>query len=118
MAFPVAALAILFYFRGTGQRRAIADAAIYQAQASPQVADLIGRPIEPGWPVRGSVLMRGGEGNADLRIPLHGPRGRGMLTEWAQREGGRWHVCSLHFHTEAGADLVLVDAAGTHCEAE
>jgi hypothetical protein len=118
IAFPLAALAILFYFRGSGQRRAIADAAIYEAQASPQMAEMIGRPIEPGWPVRGSVVMRGGDGNADLRIPLHGPRGRGMLTEWAQREGGRWHVCSLHFHEDTGADLMLADAAGTHCEAE
>jgi hypothetical protein len=77
--------------------------------------------------------MRGGEGNADLRIPLHGPRGRGTLMEWAQREGGRWHVCSLVFHpygghpygghsdgghADTGTDLMLVDAAKTHCEAE
>lgn len=118
LAFPMAALAILLYFRGSGQRRAIADAAIYQAQGSAQLIGMIGLPIEPGWPVRGRVLTRNGNSNADLRVPLSGPRGKGTLLEWAQQDAGKWHICSLQFHSSTGVELTLVDPAGSHCEAE
>jgi Cytochrome oxidase complex assembly protein 1 len=118
LAFPVTGLLILFYFRDSGRKRAIAESAIYRAQTSSQLAAMIGLPMQPGWPVRGTVVSRNGSGNADLRIVLTGSRGEGTLFEWAQQEGGKWQICSLSFHSSAGADLTLVDAAGTHCEPE
>ena len=116
--FPFLLLGALFVFRSTGQKRAVADSAIYLAQSSPQVAALIGLPIEPGWPVRGSVIEKGGNGHAELEVRLRGSHGSGTLSERAQRSQGKWRICSLSFTPSDGASLQLVDPAQTHCEAQ
>lgn len=116
--FPFLLLGTLFVFRNTGRKRAVADSAIYLAQASPQVAARIGLPIAPEWPVRGRLLERGADGNADLQIRLRGSRGSGVLQEWAQRSGGKWRICSLAFQSGEDAPLPLVDPARTHCDPE
>jgi hypothetical protein len=116
--FPFVLIGVLFLFRSTGQKRAVADAAIYMAQASPKVAAEIGLPISPGWPVHGHVLEKGDGGNADLTIRLNGSRAVGTLTEWAQRSQGKWHICSLNFTSPDRPPLQLVDPAQTHCEPE
>lgn len=99
-------------------KRAVADPAIYAAQTSPAVAARIGLPIEPGWPVHGTVDANKVSGNADLAIQLSGSRGRGTLIEWAQKKDGKWRLCSLVFRPENGSGLELVDAATTRCEPE
>ena len=114
--FPFLLLGALFVFRSTGQKRAVADSAIYLAQSSPKVAALIGLPIEPGWPVRGRLLENSGDGNADLTIRLNGSRGSGTLNEWAQRSQGKWQICSLSFRPDGGSPLQLADPAQAHCE--
>ncbi len=114
--FPFLLLGVLFVFRSTGQKRAVADSAIYLAQSSPQVAALIGLPIEPGWPVHGSVIERGGNGSAILEIRLRGSRGSGTLSERAQRSQNQWRICSLTFVGDGAPPLRLVDAAHTDCE--
>jgi hypothetical protein len=116
--FPFLLLGVLFVFRSTGQKRAVADSAIYLAQSSPQVAAQIGLPIEPGWPVRGLLLEKGGDGNADLKIRLKGSRGSGTLSERAMRSQGKWRICSLAFTPDGGVSLQLVDPAQAHCETE
>ena len=95
ISFPLAGLGILFYFRASSEKRVIAEPAIYQAAQSAQVADLIGLPMQPGWPIKGSFVRLKTSGNADLQIPLSGPKGAGTLSEWAQKSGesGR----SAHF---------------------
>ena len=116
--FPFLLLGALFVFRSTGQKRAVADSAIYLAQSSPQVAALIGLPIEPGWPVRGSVTEKGGNGHAELEVRLRGSRSSGMLGERAQRSQGKWQICSLSFTPDGGAPLQLVDAAQKRCDVQ
>ena len=116
--FPIVLLLALFFFRSTGLKRSVADPAIYVAQTSPTVAARIGLPIEPGWPVHGTMNANKVAGNADLVIQLTGSRGKGKLTEWAQKENGKWRICSLVFHSEPGRELTLVDVASTHCEPE
>jgi hypothetical protein len=116
--FPLILLAILFLFRSSSLKRAIADPAIYAAQSSPAVAAQIGLPIEPGWPIRGTVRSRQGSGNADLQILVSGSRAHGVLFEWAQQDRGKWRICSLEFRSADGSRLNLVDSATTHCEPE
>jgi len=116
--FPFLLLGVLFFFRDSSQKRAVADQAIYLAQSTPKVAAQIGLPIEPGWPIRGHVLEKGGSGNADLIIGLNGSRGSGTLSEWAQRSQGKWRICSLTFTSTSQTPVQLVDQAQTHCEPE
>jgi len=116
--FPVLILAVLFLFRQSSLKRSVADQAIYIAESSPKVAEAIGLPIQPGWPIRGRILTRAGAGNADLQIPLHGSRGQGVLSEWAQQDRGKWHICSLGFQSSNGENLRLVESKTSGCEPE
>lgn len=56
----------------------------------PEVAVHLGEPLEPGWFVTGSVETTGGAGNADLVIPITGPKGEGKLYVTAYKQTGRW----------------------------
>lgn len=116
--FPLLAICALFVFRDSGEKRAVAEQAVYAAQTSPAMAAVIGVPMEPGWPIRGTVVTRQGEGHAELRIPLNGSRGKGVLLERAQQSQKRWRLCSLEFQADGGERVTLVDAASTDCAAE
>ncbi len=118
--FPILFIGTLFLFlRNSGFKAAAANPAIYQAQTDARVVALLGIPIQPGWPIRGKLSTRKGFGNADLRIPLSGPRGKGLLLEWAQLQRGKWHICSLVFNSATGGQINLVDdQIQTHCERE
>jgi hypothetical protein len=116
--FPLLAICALFVFRDSGEKRAVAEQAVYAAQTSSAVAAEIGLPMQPGWPIRGNVVTRKGEGHAELQIPLNGSHGKGVLLERAQQNQKRWRLCSLEFRSDSGKRLTLVDAASTHCAAE
>lgn len=117
-ACPLIALCILLFFLHSSQNRAAADPAIYAAQSSPILAAEIGLPMQPGWRIRGNVVAMGGNGNADLEIPLTGSHGQGKLIEWAQQQNKSWHLCSLLFRSDTGRDTILVDRSNTNCEPE
>jgi hypothetical protein len=114
---PLIAVAILFYVRYAARRSVAADRAIYAAQTSPELILLLGAPMLAGKP-SGSFVSKNGYGNADLRIPLEGPKGKGALLEWAQQEHGEWHLCGLDFQPEHGRNVTLVDETKSHCEPE
>jgi len=116
--FPLLILCLLFLFKRSSEKKAIADPAIYAAQASAKVAGRIGLPIQAASSIRGNILTSGDDRNADLQIPLHGSHGQGMLIEWAQRQKGKWRLCSLQFHSATGDEVDLVDPAKSGCDPE
>ena len=64
---------------------------IEAANGSAEVTRALGNPVEPGWPTTGSLSLNGLSGEADLRIPVHGPNGRGTLYVAGRRENGEWN---------------------------
>jgi hypothetical protein len=61
-----------------------------RARRNSDVVAAMGEPLEPGFFVSGSVHISGPSGDADLAIPLSGPRGTGTLYVTAVRKAGRW----------------------------
>ena len=61
-----------------------------RAQASPEVAALLGTPIEAGFFTSGSINVENRSGEADLQIPLHGPKGEATLDVVASKRNGTW----------------------------
>ncbi|WP_263356518.1 cytochrome c oxidase assembly factor 1 family protein [Acidicapsa ligni] len=115
---PLLALCALLFFRHSSLNRSAAEPAIYAAQSSPVMAAQIGLPMQPGWRIRGSVVAMDGNGNAHLEIPLAGSHGQGKLIEWGQQQNKIWHVCSLTFSSDGGAETILVDRSNTNCAPE
>ena len=90
-----------------------------EARSSAEVTQLIGQPLNTGRFVKGYLVSKDGNGNADLTIPIHGPLGNGTLVEWAQEDKGNWHICSLLFRSsDASTATQLVSDTSTHCERE
>ena len=46
-----------------------------KARSSAEVTQLIGQPLNTGRFVKGYLVSKDGNGNADLTIPIHGPLG-------------------------------------------
>src|SRR4051795_9689338 len=53
--------------------------AVAQARSSPAVVTALGSPVETGMLLSGRINVNGSSGDADLAIPIHGPRGRGKI---------------------------------------
>ena len=66
------------------------------AAKSPEVQAELGTPIEAGFMPQGNVSTNGlgdsATGNADLTIPLKGPKGTGSVHYAASKSGGNWDV--------------------------
>lgn len=70
--------------------------ALAQARADRTLLAVLGTPIEPGWWMTGSIGTRGdGSGEAQLQIPVHGPRGEATLYVLAMQRKGVWRFSEL-----------------------
>jgi len=62
-----------------------------RAQSSPAVVKSLGEPIKEGFLVFGSIHVNGPSGEADLAIPISGPKGSGTINAVATKSAGKWH---------------------------
>lgn len=80
--------------------------ALARARADPQVVEKIGQPIEPGWMASGSIDVSGSSGDADISIPIRGPKGKGTLYVVAKKRAGRWEFETLQVEVTGHAGRI------------
>jgi hypothetical protein len=80
--------------------------AMARAQASPQVATRIGLPLKVGWFVSGSINTSGDSGDADLSIPISGPKGKGKILVVAKKVAGSWQFETLRVEVDSQRDQI------------
>jgi hypothetical protein len=74
----------------------VALEAVARAQANPAVAQRLGGRIEEGWLTSGSINVgTGGSGDADLAVPISGPKGNGTVYVMARRIAGVWNYSQM-----------------------
>jgi len=82
--------------------------ALKRAQQNDEVKALLGEPIEAGFWVAGSIQVSNGSGNADITIPLSGPKGSATLHAVATKTAGVWQYSTLEVAPkDAGARIDL-----------
>jgi len=59
--------------------------ALKRAKAEPAVIEALGSPIKDGMFVSGSTKVNGASGEANLAIPIYGPKGEGTLYVVAEK---------------------------------
>jgi hypothetical protein len=64
--------------------------AVELAESNPEVLEALGEPLETGWLATGSIEVSGPSGEAELAIPIKGPRGSGTLYVIASKRAGQW----------------------------
>ncbi|HLM57018.1 MAG TPA: cytochrome c oxidase assembly factor Coa1 family protein [Pyrinomonadaceae bacterium] len=79
------------------------------AQSHPAAVERLGEPIKDGWFVTGNINFQNERGNANLDIPLSGPKKSGRLIVQARYEGGEWLYEKLDLTPEGGETISLLD---------
>lgn len=80
--------------------------ALAQAQASSQVSERLGQPLKPGWLVSGSINVNGDSGDADISIPISGPKGKGEIYVVANKIAGVWQYKTLQVEIDGQPDRI------------
>lgn len=78
------------------------------ARGNPVVTHALGTPVEEGWFVSGSIRESGPAGEAQLAIPLSGPKGKGTLYVEARRSLGQWSLRQLVFEAPDASRIDLL----------
>jgi hypothetical protein len=74
----------------------VALEALARAQANPAVVQRLGARIEEGWLTSGSINVgTGGSGDANLTVPISGPKGSATVYVTARRIAGVWNYSQM-----------------------
>ena len=69
--------------------------AVARAKAEPAVVEALGSPIKDGMFVSGSTNVNGASGQANLAIPIFGPKGEATLYVVEEKSAGAWNYSNL-----------------------
>jgi Cytochrome oxidase complex assembly protein 1 len=87
LVFVVGIVALIM---GTMRSSDVATEAFARARSNSLVAQRLGAPISEGWFVGGSINVSPGSGDADLSVPISGPKGKGTVYVTARKTAGTW----------------------------
>jgi hypothetical protein len=83
--------------------------AVAKARANPTVAEKLGTPIAAGYFVTGNINVQNNSGNADLQIPISGPKGKAVIHAVAIKSAGKWEYSRLTVTIEGQPELDLLE---------
>jgi hypothetical protein len=69
--------------------------ALAAAQRDPSTTAVLGAPVRAGWLTTGQINVTGSSGEANLEIPISGPRGSGTIAVRANKSAGKWRFTTL-----------------------
>lgn len=87
--------------------------AMQRAQNDPRVMAALGTPIEPGWFISGSINTENRDGNANISIPISGPKQSASIHVAGTKEGGRWTYTRMIVTPATGPTIDLLDGPRT-----
>jgi hypothetical protein len=92
--------------------------ALARARSHPAVIEALGSPVTEGFLVSGNTNVNGASGEANLAIPVSGPKGKGTIYVAAKKSLGRWEYSGLVLeiaNTHQRIDL-LGSSVGAHSQ--
>jgi hypothetical protein len=69
--------------------------AVARAKSHPAVLEALGSPVTEGFLVSGNTNVDGASGEANLSIPVSGPKAKGTIYVAANKSLGRWNYSGL-----------------------
>jgi hypothetical protein len=84
-----------------------------RAQKHPAVVEALGSPVDDGLFMSGKTEVNGASGEANLSVPISGPKGQGTLYIVAKKSAGQWNYEQLVVELAQGGERInlLQDAA-------
>ena len=98
--------AIVFGVFGAMKSSDVYKQALARAQSSPTVIEAMGTPIEAGMFLSGNINVQNASGNADINIPISGPKGKAVIHAVATKEGGVWSFTTLNVTIQASGERI------------
>lgn len=80
--------------------------AVTRAKNDERVVRAIGKPISEGMFTSGNTNVNGGSGQADLAIPISGPKGKAKIYAAATKSGGEWVYSKLVVRVESTGETI------------
>lgn len=80
--------------------------AVRRAKSDQRVITALGTPIKERWYVLGSTKVSGGSGEADLSIPISGPKSKATIYAKGTKSAGRWNYSQLQVRVTATDELI------------
>ena len=81
--------------------------AVARAKADQRVTNALGTPVEEGGFLWGSSIeVSGSSGEADLNIPISGPKGKGTIYAVATKSAGDWTFSKLAVKIESTGETI------------
>ena len=102
----VFAAAIIFFVFGAIKSSDVYQQALTRTKSNAVVIRELGEPIEAGWVVSGSVNMSAGSGNAELSIPVSGPKKSGTIHASAIRKQDKWEFSTLEVEVKGETNRI------------
>lgn len=77
-----------------------------RARNDERVVRAIGKPMSEGLFVSGHTNVNGGSGQADLEIPISGPKGKARIYAVATKSAGEWVYSKLVVRVESTGETI------------
>ena len=74
--------------------------ALIRIKTNPVVISALGEPVKEGFFFTGNISVNGGSGNANMSIPVSGPKGTATAYVLATKSLGQWHFDHLIIQTD------------------
>jgi len=84
----------------------VAKEAFARAQSNSLVGQRLGTPITEGWLVGGSINISNSSGNADLSVPISGPKGKATVFVTAEKTAGKWDYSVMQASIEGSSERI------------
>lgn len=110
IALVAAGVAIIFFsVMGTLKNSAAYSDTLSLVQSNPEAIEALGTPIEPGFMLSGNISFNNGDGEADLTVPVSGPKGSGSLRVVADKTGGSggWNYTTRELRIDGEENQVI-----------
>jgi Cytochrome oxidase complex assembly protein 1 len=102
----VLVLGIFTLIMGAMRSSDVVKEGVARAQSNPLVVQRLGTPISQGWLVSGSINVSTGSGNADVAVPISGPKGNGTVYVTGQKIAGIWTYSVIQAAIEGSGERI------------
>lgn len=103
----VGAVAAVVYFAfGSIKSTYAYQEAMTRTRSNADAIRVLGEPIESGWLISGRIKINDSYGNADLSIPVSGPKKSGRVYVVATKRLGKWTMAALELEIEGEANRI------------
>ena len=92
--------AVVYFALGSIKSSYVYQEALNKAKSNPAVVSQLGEPIEAGWRISGTINVNGESGNAEVKIPVSGPKKSGAIHATAIKKLGQWDFSALEVEIE------------------